>query len=456
MQFKLENKKILLGITGSIAAYKAPLLVRELITHGAKVQVIMTPSAAEFVTPMTLANLSQNDVIIHMFSEATQTSGAWHIHEAHNCDAMLIAPASATTMAKIANGICDSALVSVATALPPEIPLVISPAMDTTMWLSPATKRNVEILRNDGCVIVPPDDGPLSSGLIGPGRFPDFGIILNYLDEAIQEHKLRYNSNISASDEIKDKPLETLQESVDKVRWNVDLELEKLRNKQYAELLKGKKLLVTAGPTREKIDDVRYITNFSSGKMGFAIAELAALMGAEVNLISGPVNLATPKNVKRINVISSDEMYEAAFEHSQDYDLAVFSAAVSDYTPETKFSGKLKKHDLGDSPSIKLAKTKDILGEFGKIKAPDQILVGFALETENLIENAKSKLKNKNCDMIIANKANSEKSGFGGDYNTITILEKNGETIEFGPMKKEKCAEKILVKVAQLIKKEIG
>jgi phosphopantothenoylcysteine decarboxylase/phosphopantothenate--cysteine ligase len=449
MKFNLKNKKILLGVTGSIAAYKAPMLVREFIAQGAEVKVMLTPSASEFVTPMTLANISRQSVIMDMFSKETQTGGAWHIHEAHNCDVMLIAPASATTMGKLANGICDSALVSVATALPPEVPLIISPAMDSTMWLSPATQRNVEILRNDGCVIIPPTDGELSSGMIGPGRFPDFGVILNYVDEVLNEHKVRYQTSVTYQKEVTERSTETLEESVEKVKWDTDYELEKLKQKQFSEMLKGKKVLITAGPTREKIDDVRYISNHSSGKMGYAIAEKAKNMGAEVTLISGPVEINASLGIDVINVESADEMYEAAIAHSKDYDAAIFSAAVADYRPEKSFTGKMKKESIGDDYEIKLVKNKDILAEFGKIKSNEQYLVGFALETDDLIENAKAKLNAKNCNMIVANKANSEKSGFGGDFNTISILLKNGEIVEFEPMKKDKCAEKILFKVAQ-------
>lgn len=453
MKLNLQNKRILIGITGSIAAYKAPNLVREFIAHGAEVKVIMTDSASKFVSPLTLANVSRKSVILEMFSEDTQTNGAWHIHEAHSCDVMLIAPASATTIGKIAHAICDSALVSVATALPAEIPLIISPAMDSTMWLAPSTQRNVELLRKDGCIIIPPDDGPLSSGMIGPGRLPDLGVILTYTSQAIEEHDIRYNTNLRYPKGLEDRPIETLQESVDKVNWNADLELEKLRQKQYSEMLKGKKVLITAGPTREKIDDVRYISNFSSGKMGFSLAEVANRMGARVTLISGPVDLPSPKNIETISITSSDEMYSKAMEFAKDYDIAIFSAAVADYKPAQKHYGKIKKEQFGDAPEIKLVKTTDILAAFGKIKNYKQITIGFALETENLIENAKLKLNSKNCDMIVANKANAEKSGFGGDFNTISIIERNGEIIEFEPMKKEKCAEKILLKAVQLAKR---
>lgn len=457
MKIDLKNKKILLGITGSIAAYKTPYLIRELLAHGAEVKVIMTESAAEFVTPMTLANISRKPVIMKMFSEDTQINGAWHIHEAHNCDAMLIAPATATTIAKIANGICDSALVSVATALPADIPLIISPAMDSTMWLSPATQRNVETLRKDGCIIIPPDEGPLSSGMVGPGRFPDLGVIISYTAQAVTENLKRYDTNFiyeyNRVSKIEDKPLESLQESVDKIAWNADMELEMLKQKQYSELLKGKRVLITAGPTREKIDDVRYISNYSTGKMGYAIAEVAMKMGAEVHLISGPTNIEQPKNIKISRVTSSEEMYAVAKMSINDYDIAIFAAAVADYKPALPHSGKLKKVSLGNSPELKLIRTTDILAEFGKYKTDKQVLIGFALETENLIENAKSKLINKRCDIIVANRANTQKSGFGGDFNTITLIEKSGDIIEFEPMKKEKCAEKILQKAAQLSKK---
>jgi len=242
----LKSKKILLGVTGSIAAYKAPLLVREFIKAGSEVTVLMTQAAKEFVSPMTLANLSRNDVIINMFDENTQTSGAWHIELAHNCDVMLIAPCSATTLGKLANSICDSPLVSVAIALPPEIPLIISPAMDSTMWLHPATQRSLKHIESDGALIIPPVEGDLSSGFVGPGRFPEIPDIVDFTAHALTyfNGKVRYEikqkyyahqshsaetEKVAVNNDIIDKPLEPLQDAVDKDKWNAELELEKLK-----------------------------------------------------------------------------------------------------------------------------------------------------------------------------------------------------------------------------------
>ncbi|MBE2189893.1 MAG: hypothetical protein KGZ71_04250 [Desulfobulbaceae bacterium] len=246
MTNNLNKKKILLGVTGSIAAYKAPLLVREFVKSGADVTVLMTQSAKEFVSPLTLANLSRNDVIINMFDESSQTSGAWHIELAHSCDIMLIAPCSATTLGKLANAICDSPLISVATALPPEIPLIVSPAMDSTMWLHPATQRSVKLIQSDGALILPPVDGDLSSGFVGPGRFPDIDDVVNFTSYALEyfRNRTRYTviediykkgHNLPINDdkttELINKPLETLQDAIEKDKWNAEMDLEKMKKK---------------------------------------------------------------------------------------------------------------------------------------------------------------------------------------------------------------------------------
>lgn len=467
----LKNRKILLGVTGSIAAYKAPLIVRELIKEGSEVKVILTPSAREFVSSLVLSNLSRNKVIIDMFNESYQTEGAWHIHLAHWCDVMLVAPCSATSIGRYANGIFDTALSAVMAALPKGTPMIVAPAMDTEMWLHPSTQRNIDFLKNIGTIIVPPAEGELSSGLSGPGRLPDISFLLDAVRESIESNPTGHTEKIdnsipviieSLSDkskeksydeklaEILSKPIETLQDAVDKDKWNAEIELEALKLKQLGITkdflnLTGKKILITAGPTYERLDDVRFIGNFSSGKMGFAIAKAAAEAGADVSLISGPVNLDTPHGkIVRINVESAAEMYEQAVNLFPQMDIAVLAAAVADFTPEQRHPGKIKKTDMGDSLSLQLAATKDILAALGDMKKPNQILVGFALESDNEIENAKKKLISKKCDYIVLNSASKPHSGFGGDDNTITVISKDGAIKTYPPLSKLSCAKIIL------------
>ena len=357
----LQGKKIVLGITGSIATFKVPTLVRELVKMGADVHCVMTPSSENFVTPMVLANLSQNPVIRSMFSEEIQNSGAWHIHLARECDAMLIAPCSASTLGKIVHGISDNALVTVATAVPVEIPLIISPAMDSNMWINPLTQNNAKLFKElRGGVIIPPDDGDLSSGLVGPGRFPEISVVIETLINEIKK------------------------------KQNRDLE--------------GKRVLITAGPTQEKIDEVRYISNYSSGKMGFAIANEVAERGGEVILIAGPVsNIVLNSNIKRIDVITAEEMFIASMSENNNIDIAIHTAAVADFTPKETIFGKMKKKDAGMEIKITMEQTKDILGTFGKNKDKSQYLVGFALEYTNIKEYGREKLELKKCDMVVIN-----------------------------------------------------
>jgi phosphopantothenoylcysteine decarboxylase/phosphopantothenate--cysteine ligase len=399
----LQGKKIVLGVTGSIAAYKSALIIRELTKAGADVFVIMTESAAKFITPLSLANLSRNPVSGDMFDMQSQQGGAWHIHRAHECDLMIIAPCSATTLGKLANGICDNSLIAVATALPKDIPLLIAPAMDSTMYESASTQRNLATLESDGAIIIPPDDGELSSGITGPGRLPEIDVIIEQIKTSLESKK------------------KTEIDSVSKIA------------------LKGKKVLITAGPTREKIDDVRFISNYSSGKMGFALAEVAVKNGAEVTLISGPVNIGIPKNINYIAIESANEMYEAVLKQFDNCDICIMSAAVSDFAPLISHEGKIKKDKQEGQFSLELKLNTDILSKLGSIKE-NQILVGFALESSNEIANAKSKLRNKNCDLLVLNSANKPDSGFEGDRNTITILNKNDKIVPYPVMTKMKCA----------------
>lgn len=470
----LQNKKILLGVCGSIAAYKAPLIVRELIKNNAEVKTILTPSAVEFVSPMVLSNLSRNPVLIKMFDKSHQTTGAWHIHNAHWCDIMMIAPCSAATLGKIANGICDNGLTAVTMALPKNIPLIIAPAMDTTMWLHPATQNNINILKKYGAYIIPPAEGELASGLTGPGRMPEINVIIEFLTNLLYNYNYKkqsdYNTSIdtesdstqslnnklnSSIQEITEKPLNSLQDTIEKDKWNVEYEFQELKKKNIIVRTKNKfhkkNVLITAGPTIEKIDDVRFISNFSSGKMGFSIANAFAELGANVTLITGPVTLKEDCRINRINVLSAKEMYETAIKEFPNSHIAVLSAAVSDYTPKEKITGKIKKQEAGEILTINLEATNDILFELGKNKNSNQFLVGFCLESLNEIENGWKKLKEKNCDMMVVNSANKPNSGFQGDNNTITILTKDSKEKSFPTMTKNECAWNIIKEIDNMI-----
>ncbi len=372
----LKDKKIVVGITGSIAAYKIPLLVRQLIKEGAEVKVIMTPAAVDFVTPLTLSTLSRNNVIIDPFKAA---SGEWnnHVELGMWADAMIFAPVTANTLGKMVNGIADNFVVTA--YLSAKCPVFIAPAMDMDMYNHPSTQKNISILKSYGNILIEPQVGELASGLSGPGRMEEPGNLVELLKNYFQKH---------------------------------------------ADLT-GKKILVTAGPTYEAIDPVRYIGNHSSGKMGFAIAEEAANRGASVTLICGPsYSLVHHAGITRINVISALEMYENCLAHYPGSDITIMAAAVADYTPGVTSEQKLKK--TGDVISIDLKPTADILRKLGSIKKPGQVLVGFALETENEIPNATSKLKEKGLDLIILNSLKDPGAGFCSDTNRITILDKTG------------------------------
>jgi phosphopantothenoylcysteine decarboxylase/phosphopantothenate--cysteine ligase len=395
--------KLLLGISGSIAAYKAPALVREFIKRGAEVRVVMSPAATRFASPLALQNLTRYPVAVEMFDESTQSSGSWHIHLARWCDVMLLAPCSAATLGKIANGISDTALTLVAMALPPATPLYLAPAMDAEMWVHPATQRNVRTLQADGTHIIPPTEGELASGFQGVGRLPEFDVLVQAV----------LSSGLHAT---QPPPM----------------------------------LVVTAGPTHEPIDDVRYIANRSSGKMGFAIAEAALQMGYKVVLVAGPVPLTTPVGVERVDVETAQQMYDAVMERSEMADVMILAAAVADFTPAVKHIGKLKKASLGDTMTLELAQNPDILGTLGKRVQPHQTLIGFALEAANYEEYGRKKLHEKNCDMIVLNAANKPQSGFAGDDNTITLLFRDEKKKDFLPMTKRECARVILAEVAQI------
>jgi phosphopantothenoylcysteine decarboxylase / phosphopantothenate---cysteine ligase len=369
----LGGKKIIIGITGSIAAYKTPLIVRQLIKAGAEVKVIMTPASTDFVSKLTLSTLSKNAVLTNLFDEQ---SWANHVDLGRWADLMLIAPLSRNTLGKMAVGQCDNLLLAV--YLSAVCTVMVAPAMDEDMWNHPGTKRNLETLRDNGNIVLDAVYGELASGLVGQGRMAEPEDIV-----AEVEHFFK------TSDQ-----------------------------------LKGKKALVAAGPTYEAIDPVRFIGNHSSGKMGYAIADELANRGAEVTLVSGPVSIHSKnKKVKLLSVTSADEMHATCSANSASYDIAVMAAAVADYTPTAVSDQKIKKKE--GELTIKLKRTKDILGSLGKAKTNGQILVGFALETENEKANAQKKLEEKNADLIVLNSLKDEGAGFGHDTNKVTLLFKN-------------------------------
>ncbi len=397
---RLKGKNIILGITGSIAAYKAAVLLRLLIKEGADVQVVITPSGKEFITPVTLSALSGKAVISEFFGS---NDGSWNSHVDLGlwADLMLVAPATATSLGKMANGIADNMLVT--TYLSAKCSVMLAPAMDLDMFAHPSTQRNLGILKEYGNIIVEPASGELASGLDGKGRMEEPENIV----EAVVNH-------LSAK--------------------------KKLLNKRF---------LVTAGPTYEKIDPVRFIGNYSSGKMGFAIAEELAAQGADVTLVAGPVDLSVShSSINRIDVESAHEMYEEAVKAFSTSDGAIMCAAVADFTPRIKAEAKTKRGK--EDWSLELEPTKDIAAELGKNKSKDQILVGFALETNDELENAQNKLEKKNLDFIVLNSLNDKGAGFGVDTNKITILEKGNKRHDFELKTKVEVARDIVAKIIEL------
>ncbi|MEO6731619.1 MAG: bifunctional phosphopantothenoylcysteine decarboxylase/phosphopantothenate--cysteine ligase CoaBC [Ferruginibacter sp.] len=392
----LKGKKVLIGITGSIAAYKAAPLTRLLIKAGAEVKIIMTPAAKDFISPLSLSTLSKNVVLTDL---ATNDSWSNHVMLGRWADVMLIAPLSCNTLAKMAAGICDNLLMAV--YLSATCKVVVAPAMDEDMWLHPSTKNNIKQIASFGNYIIPVESGELASGLNGEGRMTEPESIVQWLDNFF----------------IGDQPL------------------------------KGKRAMVTAGPTYEQIDPVRFIGNHSSGKMGIAIAYELQKRGAEVTLILGPTSLEVA-GITVIRVGSAAEMFDACVSLFDQMDIAVMSAAVADYAPAEMHSEKIKK--TGDDLSIILKKTKDILKHLGEIKKSGQLLIGFALETNNEEAYAKKKLAEKNADMIVLNSLNDAGAGFGHDTNKITIFDKLGNTHYFDTKSKAAVAEDIVNLIIQL------
>jgi len=399
----LHNKKILLGICGSIAAYKTALLTRLLIKQGAQVKVIMTKAATEFISPLTLSTLSKNPVITQFY---TQQEQLWHNHVELGlwADVFIVAPASGNTLAKMANGICDNILL--ATYLSARCPVFFAPAMDLDMWLHPATQNNVAALKKAGNQLIPVGDGELASGLVGKGRLAEPDAIVQHIEQFFTP---------------------------------------KNQTKQH---LKGKKILITAGPTYEPIDPVRFVGNRSSGKMGIALAEAAYAQGAEVCLVLGPSHYRPHSSaITVLPVETAEQMYIAAVAQFDTSDIAILSAAVSDYTPKETSSIKIKKKT--NNLQLTFTKTKDILAHLGKVKTAQQLLVGFALETNNEIENAQSKLKRKNLDFIVLNSLQDKGAGFKHDTNKITILDKNGSIEKFALKTKTAVAHDIVQKIIE-------
>ena len=399
----LKGKHIILGITGSIAAYKAAYIIRGLVKKGAEVQVVITPSGKEFITPLTLATLSSHPVISEFFSNR---DGTWNSHVDLGlwADVMLIAPATASTIGKMANGIADNMLVT--TYLSCKAPVFVAPAMDLDMFVHPTTQQNLDRLRSFGNRIIEPASGELASHLVGKGRMEEPDKIIEALEEFFSER----------------------QE------------------------LKGKKIVITAGPTYEKIDPVRFIGNYSSGKMGYALAEACANRGAEVILVSGPVSLSTHHpSIKRIDVESADEMYEATVHAFQEANAAILCAAVADYRPENKAEQKIKR-EKDEELLLRLVANKDIAAALGSMKKDGQVLVGFALETQNGVQHATGKLERKNLDFIVLNSLSDAGAGFRCDTNKVSILERNGQITEYALKSKTEVAGDIVNKLVDYLR----
>ena len=389
----LQGKKIVLGITGSIAAYKAAVLIRLLIKQGAEVQVVITPAGKEFITPITLSALTSKPVISEFFA---QRDGSWHSHVALGqwADAMLIAPATASSIGKMAHGIADNMLIT--TYLSMKAPVFVAPAMDLDMFAHPSTTANLDTLRRYGNHIIEPAEGELASHLVGKGRMEEPENIVVYLERYFAE----------------------------------------------AQELAGKKIVITAGPTYEKIDPVRFIGNYSSGKMGFALAEECAARGAEVTLVAGPVQMKTlHPGIRRIDVESCAEMYAATTEAFQEADAAILCAAVADFAPETTADTKIKRE--GDDLVLRLKPTHDIAAALGRMKQSHQHLVGFALETHDEMAHAQDKLQRKNLDFIVLNSLGDAGAGFRHDTNKITIISK--ESAKEYPLKAKTAVAKDIV-----------
>lgn len=402
----MKDKKIIVGVTGGIAAYKTASLVREIVKRGGEVRVVMTPMAKQFITPLTLATLSKNPIAVDFFDPE---NGQWNSHVSLGlwADAMVIAPATANTLAKMANGIADNLLLT--TYLSAKCPVFVAPSMDLDMYKHAATQENMRLLEERGVYFIDAESGELASGLIGKGRMAEPEYIADYLSSYFTE-----GGNLSERNE-----------------------------------LKGMKVMLTAGPTYEKIDPVRFIGNYSSGKMGYAIAEELAKRGFKVELISGPVKLSiSHKNINVTKVESAADMYKACCDIFPKCDAGIMCAAVADFTPADRSDEKIKRKG---EMTITLKPTQDIAAEMGRIKKENQTLVGFALETNDEILNAEGKLERKNLDFIVLNSLNDKGAGFMHDTNKITILEKGGISTEYELKSKKEVAKDIVDKLLKVI-----
>ena len=403
----LTGKNIILGISGGIAAYKTPHLVRLLKKAGANVRVVITESARQFVSELALSTVSREPVLCSMFAtdSVTESDRTMHISLGEWADLLVIAPATANTIARLTTGLCDDMLTICFITLRPNKPVLLVPAMDGYMYESPSVTRNLSVLASQGCHILEPESGDLASGQCGLGRMPDPETITSEIAALLQTHS-------------------------------------------PSSVLKGKQVIVTAGPTREKIDDVRFLSNYSSGRMGFAIARAAAERGAIVRLVTGPVSLDTPQNVERFDVESANEMLESAGRFFNECDLFIGAAAVADYRPEAPVAGKIKKND--ETMQIRLVRNPDILAEFSEGRKPGQIAVGFALETLGGIGCAREKLERKKLDLVAFNVYDRKSSGFEVSTNQLTLIDRDGNTSELPLMHKDEAAESLLDAVEQL------
>ena len=392
-----KGKTVVLGITGSIAAYKMANVASMLVKKGCDVNVIMTKNATNFINPITFEELTKNKCLVDTFDRNFQYSVA-HISLATRADVFMVAPASANVIGKIANGIADDMLTT--TIMASKCPKIISPAMNTNMFENPIVQDNLEKLEKFGYEIIEPESGRLAEGMSGKGRLPKEQTLVDYIERALSD--------------------------------NHDL--------------KGKKVLVTAGPTQEAVDPVRYITNHSSGKMGYAVAKAAMLRGADVTLVSGKVSLEPVPFVKTVSVVSAKDMFEAVVREFEDADIVIKSAAVADFRPANVADNKIKKGESGEEMSIRLERTDDILKYLGEHKRENQFICGLSMETENMLENSRKKLEKKNLDMIVCNNLKEQGAGFQTDTNKVTIIDRKS-TDELGLMSKAEVADKILDRI---------
>ncbi|HED30529.1 MAG TPA: bifunctional phosphopantothenoylcysteine decarboxylase/phosphopantothenate--cysteine ligase CoaBC [Prosthecochloris aestuarii] len=406
----LEGKHILLGISGGIAAYKIPMVIRLLKKQGAQVRVVLTRAASQFVTELTLSTVSQEPVLREIFPESHASQQDWtrHISLGDWADALVIAPATAHTLAKLIAGLCDDLLSTCFISLPADKPRLIFPAMDGHMYRSPSVQRNIGWLMEQGCIVIEPESGALASGQCGTGRMPEPETIADAVARAIGDHHSPATGSFA-----------------------------------------GRNIIVTAGPTRENIDGVRFISNHSSGKMGFAIACAAARRGADVTLITGPVALETPADVRRIDVTTACEMDQAVKDISGACDIFIGAAAVADYRPAEPVDGKIRK--TAETMQLSLVRNPDILAGFASRKQPGQLAIGFALETEGNLDAAREKLQAKRLDLIAFNTYDGMTTGFDVDTNILTLISKNGETTTLPLLSKQEAARRLLDNIQALL-----